>query len=121
MADNFTYTPGAGESGGADDIGGVKYARVKVIHGADGVNDGDVASGNPLPVTEAALNAVLGTTAGAAVVTDANGAIQQYLRGIVTRFVSGAGAWVNIITGQSGITAGAGAVAANTPRVTHAS
>lgn len=50
MADNFSYTPGTGETGGADDIDGVKYPRVKLIHGADGTNDGDVSSANPLPV-----------------------------------------------------------------------
>jgi len=35
-----------------------------------------------------AMAAVEGTTAGAAVVTDANGTIQQYLRGLVVLFVS---------------------------------
>jgi hypothetical protein len=39
-----------GDIVGADDIGGVKFQRVKVIIGADGVNDGDLAAGNPLPV-----------------------------------------------------------------------
>lgn len=34
----------------ADDIGGVLFARTKLVHGADGVNDGDVSTANPLPV-----------------------------------------------------------------------
>lgn len=51
MAENVAITPGSGDVVGADDILSVKYQRVKVIIGADGVNDGDVASGNPLPVT----------------------------------------------------------------------
>jgi hypothetical protein len=52
MADNTQLSPGAGgDVIGSDDIAGVKYQRVKIIHGADGVNAGDVASGNPLPVT----------------------------------------------------------------------
>jgi len=52
MADNTQLSPGAGgDVIGSDDIAGVKYQRVKLIHGADGVNAGDVASGNPLPVT----------------------------------------------------------------------
>jgi hypothetical protein len=34
-----------------DDIGGVKYQRMKMIVGADGVNDGDVSSTNPMPVS----------------------------------------------------------------------
>lgn len=52
MADNVTLNAGAGgDTVGADDISGIKYQRVKLIIGADGTNDGDVASGNPLPVT----------------------------------------------------------------------
>ena len=52
MADNVTL-PGIGEVAGADDIGGVKIQRVKLIHGVDGTNDGDVAATNPLPVVAA--------------------------------------------------------------------
>ena len=51
MADNYTYTPGTGGIGGADEIAGVSYQRIKIIHGIDGTNDGDVAASNPLPVT----------------------------------------------------------------------
>lgn len=51
MADNVELNPGAGGSViAADDIGGVSYQRVKVVHGADGVSDGDVSGTNPLPV-----------------------------------------------------------------------
>lgn len=59
--DNFVTDPGAGgDTFGADDIGGVKFPRVKLIVGADGVNDGDVASGNPLPITATALTTLSG-------------------------------------------------------------
>jgi len=51
MADNIAVTAGSGETVGADEISAVKYQRVKIIVGADGTNDGDVASGNPMPVT----------------------------------------------------------------------
>lgn len=55
MADNTTL---AAASGGdviaSDDIGGVKFQRVKLVYGADGVNAGDVATTNPLPVSDAA-------------------------------------------------------------------
>ena len=52
MADNVTLnTMTGGDSVGADDILGIKYQRMKLVIGADGVNDGDVASTNPLPVT----------------------------------------------------------------------
>jgi hypothetical protein len=51
MADDIAVTPGSGATIAADEISSVKYQRVKLIHGADGVNAGDVATGNPLPVT----------------------------------------------------------------------
>lgn len=51
MADNTTLNPGTGgDVYGSDDIGGVKYQRVKLITGADGVNDGDTSKTNPLPI-----------------------------------------------------------------------
>lgn len=53
MSDN-TSIPGS-DTIATDDIAGVKYQRFKLVLGADGVNDGDVASGNALPVSAAAL------------------------------------------------------------------
>jgi len=50
MPDNVGYTPGTGATIAADDIGGNLFQRVKLIHGADGINDGDVSSANGLPV-----------------------------------------------------------------------
>lgn len=51
MADNTTLNIGSGGDVIAnDDIGGVKHQRMKLIHGVDGTNDGDVARTNPLPV-----------------------------------------------------------------------
>lgn len=40
----------SGDVVATDDIDGVKYQRVKLIHGVDGTNGGDVAATNPLPV-----------------------------------------------------------------------
>jgi len=55
MVDNTTLNSGTGgDTIATDDIGGVKYQRVKLVLGADNTNDGDVASGNPLPVSDAA-------------------------------------------------------------------
>jgi hypothetical protein len=51
MADNVGYTPGTGATVAADDIGTVLFQRIKLVHGADGTNDGDVASSNPLPIS----------------------------------------------------------------------
>jgi len=50
MADNVPITSGSGISIASDDISGVQYQRVKLIIGADGTNDGDVYSANPMPV-----------------------------------------------------------------------
>lgn len=51
MADNTSLNTGAGgDLIATDDIGGVKYQRVKIAIGADGVNDGDISAANPLPV-----------------------------------------------------------------------
>lgn len=52
MADNTTLDAGSGgDTIATDDIGGVKFPRSKIVIGADGTNDGDVSSANPLPVT----------------------------------------------------------------------
>jgi len=51
MADNIQLNTGlGGDVLAADEISGAKYQRVKLIHGADGVNDGDAANTNPFPV-----------------------------------------------------------------------
>jgi hypothetical protein len=50
MPDNVGYTPGSGAIIAADDIGGALHQRIKVVVGADGVNDGDVSLANPMPI-----------------------------------------------------------------------
>ena len=51
MPDNTILNTGAGgDTIASDDIGGVKFQRVKIVEGADGINDGDVSASNPLPV-----------------------------------------------------------------------
>lgn len=64
MADNFTGNPGTGgDTFSADDIGGVKVQRVKLMLGADGVNGGDASSSNPMPVTGPVTDAQLRASA----------------------------------------------------------
>lgn len=63
MADNSTL-PGTGDVVAADEIAGVKFQRVKLIHGADGTNAGDVAAGNGLPVDTELTTADLNTSGG---------------------------------------------------------
>jgi hypothetical protein len=48
MADNVTITEGSGTQIAADEVGGVKYQRVKVSIGEDGVAN-DLSLSNPLP------------------------------------------------------------------------
>ena len=51
MVDNTTLNTGTGgDVIASDDIGGVKYQRIKLGYGDDGVYTGDVSLANPLPV-----------------------------------------------------------------------
>ena len=55
MSNNTTLNVGAGgDVIASDDIGGVKYQRVKLTMGAEGVNDGDLSASNPMPVVDTA-------------------------------------------------------------------
>lgn len=47
MPDNVSF---GAYTAAADDIGGVMFQRFKLVIGADGANDGDVSSANPVPV-----------------------------------------------------------------------
>ena len=54
MADNITAFANTGygiDVFATDDIGGVNYPRTKIVIGTNGVNDGDVSSVNPLPIS----------------------------------------------------------------------
>lgn len=82
MADDVTLnTMTGGDKVGADEIAGVKYQRNKLIIGADGSNDGDVAKGNPLPTYVAIGSIVDGrkvvTTAGTPVALGTTQAIKK--------------------------------------------
>lgn len=51
MVDNTTLNTGSGgDVMASDDIAGVKFQRIKLIHGGDGTNAGDVSTTNPFPV-----------------------------------------------------------------------
>lgn len=54
MVDNTRLPLGTedGDIYASDDVAGVKYQRIKVTLGADGANDGDVSSANPIPVKQ---------------------------------------------------------------------
>lgn len=67
MADNVTFqtttlaTASNGTVIAADDISGAAYQRFKLTLGADGTNDGDVSSSNPVPVAGTVLGSVTET------------------------------------------------------------
>lgn len=137
MADNVQFqsatpaTPAATELVAADDIGGVKYQRVKITLGADGAADMDLDSGqqtmaNSVPVAIASNQTAVPMSAsslplptGAATLAEQQS--QTTALQIIDDWDESDRAKVNIIAGQAGVTAGAGAVAANTPRTTLAS
>ncbi len=51
MADNTELNTGTGgDVIATDDIGGVKFQRVKLVLGDNGINEGDVSKTNSLPV-----------------------------------------------------------------------
>jgi hypothetical protein len=53
MADNVQLNSGTGgDVAAADDVGGVKYQRIKLTLGADGAADGDIHATNPMPAKE---------------------------------------------------------------------
>jgi hypothetical protein len=55
VADNTLLNAGTGgDTIASDDIGGIKFQRVKLISGIDGTNDGDAAATNPFPVDQKA-------------------------------------------------------------------
>ncbi len=91
MADNFSSNPGiGGDTFGADDIGGIKYPRSKLIFGPDGTNSGDVSASNGLPVNVVANSAPL--PAGANTIGAVNIAAGQTL-GTVTNITN----WGNVV------------------------
>ena len=99
MAENVAITPGSGDVVGADDISSVKYQRVKIIQGADGVNEGDVSSSAPLQVTLA------NTGANATAVVVDGSASTQPISGTVT---ATSGTAANLKAEVTGATAGSG-------------
>jgi predicted phosphodiesterase len=82
MADNTELNSmSGGDTVATDDISGIKYQRIKLIHGVNGTNDGDVASTNPLPSYNAFAtigdNRKVVTTAGTAVALASSTAIKR--------------------------------------------
>ncbi|MCA3247050.1 MAG: hypothetical protein ING29_11315 [Azospirillum sp.] len=102
MPDNVTANPGSGGATFAsDDIGGVQFPRMKVAIGADGVNDGDVSSSNPMPVRASNGSAFLAAKALSVAPVDADVAqvVQSVIHG---RSTAGGGTFVDVKVNPSG-------------------
>lgn len=123
MAPTVTIAPGDIEIGAIEVKNGTDDTRAKV-----GAASGLAESDNALAVKDPSL----GVTTGAAVITDAAGTVQQYLRGLVKLIAAkitvgvdqttpGTTNAVAPIAGQNGVAGGAGAVAATVQRMTLAS
>lgn len=98
MADNITLNSGSGgDVVAADDIGGVKYQRVKVNFGVDGAAT-DVSSSNPLPVTVSGLTATLDTGSTLNVSITTGDTVPVSVQSMPTTTVNGS---VSITTGDS--------------------
>lgn len=69
-------------SGGGDASAANQATEIAALASIDGHVDG-------LETLVAAVSATLGDTSGAAVTTDANGTIQQYLRGLIKQWIAG--------------------------------
>ncbi len=88
MSDDVTL-PGTGADVATDEIGGKHFQRIKLVHGADGTNAGDVAEANPLPVTQRDCTSLLSTTisatgTGTSIDTKGYGAVVVQLSGTWT-------------------------------------
>ena len=102
MADNVPITPG---SGGAviatDDIGGFHFQRVKLIHGPDGVNAGDVSNINRFPVSSTPTAGTLtdrsGTIAAGATAQQAAAANAARIGWAVQNLHASADLWVSTL------------------------
>lgn len=105
MPDNST-TPANGLPVASDDIGGFQFQRIKLIHGADGVNAGDVATANPLPV-QPGIGATFNVEFSGSQSSDVHGQLVGVSRitHITTKFFQQAPSNFLIVTASGGATA----------------
>jgi hypothetical protein len=121
MADNTELNAGTGgDTIASDDILGVKYQRVKVVLGADGSNDGDVNSANPLPVS-GTVTANAGTNLNtSALALEAGGNLAAAAASLATldNIVAGSEAQVDVLTVPAPLSTTGGGTEATALRVT---
>lgn len=81
MADNVSITEGSGKTIAGDEITSAIYQRIKLIHGADGTNDGDVSSANPFPVTVNRVTSLVDGTVTVSSITGITNTVGVYFQG----------------------------------------
>jgi NADPH:quinone reductase-like Zn-dependent oxidoreductase len=83
MADNVAYTPGAGATIAADEIGGVLFQRVKPTIGEDG-SAVDVSASNPMPTVANQSDNLLRMLSRLVKILECNAVVDQQQRQRVT-------------------------------------
>ena len=122
MADNVELNSmSGGRTVATDQISSVDYQRIKLIQGADGVNDGDVSTSLPLPVRF--YLGLVAVSAGAGAVDTGTQRTTHASDDPVTTALQTMDDWdesdrakVNPIVGQAGIAGGPGAAGATVIR-----
>jgi hypothetical protein len=107
MSDNSVLPVAVGtETFANNDIGGVKYPRVKLTWGAAGVS-GDVSAGNPLPVTFSGSITVAGplaVTQSGVWTVGVSGTVAAVQSGAWTVAAAQSGAWTVAVSGSVPVT-----------------
>jgi hypothetical protein len=83
MPDNVAYTPGAGATIAADEIGGVLYQRIKPTIGEDGLAV-DVSPSNPMPTVANQSDDLLRMLSRIVKLLESNSVVDQQQRQRVT-------------------------------------
>ena len=78
MSDNYTANLGSGgKDFASDEIAAINYPRLKLVHGADGVNDGDISTVNPLPSRDYEESPQVSTTSDSAIAAGASATLDS--------------------------------------------
>lgn len=119
MADNVVIDAMiGGDTVAADDIGGIKFQRIKLVIGDDGINDGDISATNPLPVElPTSVSTLLTDIETNTDTTATNTTAIAASASVLDDWDETNRAAVNTIAGQVGVQGGSGAVSALTQRV----
>jgi cell division protein FtsX len=103
MADNIGYTPGAGATIAADDIGGALYQRVKLAHGPDG-SATDASDSAPLPAVVSRTDDLVVMLSRIVKLLESNAVVDQQQRQRIALDTIPAGVTLPTVTTVTGVT-----------------